>query len=100
MKINESVDATDDLIELLCEEDLLKNFMYWYSEEAHPDDVNGIISKYLSEKNVVEMKVDRLADEFNNKIGIGFAVCVSVLLGVAVFGLWLVWEFIMMVVGS
>jgi|TARA_Y100000310_G_scaffold127848_3_gene126998 hypothetical protein len=34
--------------------ELLKDFMYWYSEEAHPHDIDSIISKYLSERKESE----------------------------------------------
>ena len=36
------------------EGELLINFMYWYSEEAHPDDIDSIIRKYLRDREAVE----------------------------------------------
>jgi hypothetical protein len=75
MKINESVDATKDLVEELNSGEFLDE----YYKNLHVD------VKFLDE------------EEHKNE---GFAVCVSVLFGVSVFSLWLVWELIMMAWGE
>jgi len=110
MKVNKSVDATDDLIDLICEEEKKSSKEYWgvvnyfpkkdYPERPFMKKINESISANDELMEELDNLHNEQAKKLNDKPNIVYVIAMTALLGGSGVALWLVWDLVALVWGE